>query len=318
MRVLPLAFIVVACKDDPRAAGDGQTDSADTADTGDPLPEPAALAPLSSGQCPDLSVPGTSSFLSSDVERTATVLFPDDAPADMPVVFFFHGLMSPDQTPEPTAYMAEALDLQALAEETKSVIVLPESRVQEMLGYTFYLWEVAEQDELDLVLFDDLRTCVADVFDPDLRRLSAMGLSGGALFMTVVMRERGDTLASAIEMSGGSDVEVPVFDNPLAAYGTPAYAMPALLATGGENDVWPDPSFVVVDFTAATDTLQEKLLADGHYVVRCEHSRGHTVTPPEFTAAKDWALAHTFGLPSPYAEEGIGDLAEWCYVGNAG
>ncbi|RME25176.1 MAG: hypothetical protein D6798_09545, partial [Deltaproteobacteria bacterium] len=51
----------------------------------------AELAPLSSGACPDMSTSGTTTFLSSDTERTVTVVVPDPLPAEpMPVVFFFH------------------------------------------------------------------------------------------------------------------------------------------------------------------------------------------------------------------------------------
>ena len=226
-----------AAADSGPATGDsGNPLDTGSEDTGDDLPAPADLAPLSSGECPALDSSGTYSFLSSGDERTVTVLIPQAPSADMPVAFFFHGLLSPDHTPQPTDYMATALGLQGTADAYGAVIVLPESRTMSMFGFSFFMWEVMEQDDLDLVLFDDLRTCVAQELGADMRRVSAMGFSGGGLFTTVVARERGDTLASIVEMSGGSDVDFSlVSDEPIAAYGTPANTMPSLLFSGGRT-----------------------------------------------------------------------------------
>ncbi len=135
---------------------------------------------------------------------------------------------------------------------------------------------------------------------------------GGALFVTVVARDRGDTLASIVEMSGGSDLEIPLFSELFSEYDTPAYDMPALLVSGGSADIWPDPSFTLVDFVAATDKLQGQLSDDGHYVVRCDHGQGHTVTYATMDLAWDWVESHEYGVPSPYLHSGIGDDASWC------
>ncbi len=284
----------------------------DTSDTGteDTTPRAADLAELSSGECPDLSATNTSTFLSSGDERTVTVVIPSAPSEAMPVVFFFHGLL--DTTVEPTSYHADALQLQNEADESGTVFVLPQSRTMTEFGFTFYMWQVMDEDELDLVLYDDLRSCVAQELATDMNRLSAMGFSGGALFTTVIARERGDTLATIIEMSGGSDVEFSLAsEDPIAVYGTPANTMPALLFSGGDEDGWPQ-GFIMVDFQAATDNLEANLAADGHYAWRCRHDYGHTITTPEFNLAKAWALAHTFGLPSPYEGGTIADYSSWC------
>ncbi len=298
--------------------GDKDTDTAAAAAEDTAVEEigyaAAELAPLSSGECPDMSASmTTSTFLSSGEERKVTIVFPEDRPEGMRVIFFFHGLMDPGSTPDPTEYMASALDLQSIAEEMNAIVVLPESPIWNMFGYEFFLWAVEEgTSEADLTLYDDLRTCIGEEFSPNLDQFTAMGLSGGALFTTIVAGERADTLASVVEMSGGSDIEVALAEGIIAPYTTPSWQVPSLLVTGGEADVWPDPSLVLVDFTAATDNLEASLAADGHYVVRCEHSSGHTITTPEFEAAKDWVMAHTYGEPSPYVETGIGDWSSWC------
>jgi predicted esterase len=141
-----------------------------------------------------------------------------------------------------------------------------------------------------------------------------MGFSGGALFTTIVASQRGDTLAAIVEMSGGSDLEVSLAEGEVASYDTPAYTMPALLATGGTNDVWPSPDFPIVDFVAGTDTLEASLVADGHYTVRCRHERGHTITNAELELAVEWVSVHRFEEPSPYLSSGLGSDEDWCVV----
>ena len=142
----------------------------------------------------------------------------------------------------------------------------------------------------------------------------AMGFSGGALFSTVVASQRGDTLAALVEMSGGADVEAPLVDGIVAPYETPSWQMPVYLASGGDSDIWPDSSFVIVDFAEATDTLQDHLVEDEHFVMRCKHDYGHTVTTQEFMIAEEWAINHRYGEPSPYETDGIGDWSSWCEV----
>ncbi|MCK6506035.1 hypothetical protein L6R53_22080 [Myxococcota bacterium] len=308
---LPAALLLLplACGD--KDDGDDSGGGASTGDGGTGS-HTAELAPLSSGECPDMTASGTSTFLSSDEERTVTVLLPEDASGPMPVVFFFHGLMDPASTPQPGEYMATALGLQDLADEHGAVVILPESGVVEMLGLSFFLWDMLGDGAKDLALFDDLRTCAAQELEVDLDRVVAMGFSGGALWTTEVLSQRGDTLAAAVEMSGGADVEIPLAEDPIAEYDTPAWALPVLLQSGGESDVWPNASFAVVDFSAATDTLQDELVEDGSLVVRCEHSRGHTVTNDGYELAVAWAVEHAFQQPSPWLDGDLGDDADWC------
>lgn len=305
-----LPILALACGD----KSDGDDTGGGTGGTGDGGSGSltAELAPLSSGECPDMSGSGTSTFLSSDVERTVTVLLPEQADGPMPVVIFFHGLMDPASTPQPGEYMASALGLQDLADEHGAVVILPESEVVEMLGLSFFLWDMLGDGARDLALYDDLRTCAAQNLDVDLDRVVAMGFSGGALWTTEVMAQRGDTLAAAIEMSGGADVEIPLAEDPIAEYDTPAWPLPVLLQSGGESDIWPSASFTLVDFSAATDTLQDELVEDGSLVVRCEHSRGHTVTTDGYNLAVAWAVEHSFQQPSPWLDGDLGDDADWC------
>jgi poly(3-hydroxybutyrate) depolymerase len=300
------------------ADGDGDSDDGDNGgdDGGDDGLQPAPLAELSGG-CPDLTASGTSTFESSGSEREVTVVVPENPDGALGVVFFFHGLMDPTQTPHPADYMADALDLQGVADDTNTIIVLPVSNIQEMFGFRFFMWDAAREAEDDLVLYDDLRTCTAQQHDVDLKRLTAFGFSGGALFTTVIMGDRGDTLAAAIEASGGSDVVVPLFDNPFSVWVEPAYKMPVLLQSGGATDVWPDTSLTLVDFTAASNTLEGQLVDADHTVIRCEHDEGHTLTWAGYNSAIEWATMHVYGEPSPWHDAGVGDWDDWCRAGQA-
>jgi predicted esterase len=180
---------------------------------------------------------------------------------------------------------------------------------------SFFMWDVMEESDSDLVLFDDLRTCVSDELGVDLKRLSLMGFSGGSLFATTLARERSDTIATIVEMSGGADIDVSLFENPLSRYETPEWEMPMLLISGGESDAWPDSSFSLVNFYEATNTLQANRSADGLFSVRCDHGQGHTVTTQAYQTAQSWILAeHIYGEPSPYETDGIADFDSWCEI----
>ena len=295
----------------------------DTGSTED-LTEPpdTLLAPVdepSNGECPDMTQSNTGVFSSANADRTVTMVIPQEVTDSMPLVYFFHGLMDPGSTPNPTAYMASGLGLQRLADELGVVFAIPQSGQMSRMGFNFFMWNVEEPENDDVTLFDDLRACASQTLNIDLSRVHAVGMSGGALFTTVVTRDRGDTLASMVEMSGGSDVDMLTFDSPLSAYEASAYAVPSLLISGGSSDVWPGGGITLVDFTAATDTLARQLVEDDHFVVRCEHSSGHAIPMTAMAAAEVWIESHSFDSPSPIKQSGINEFSQfdnWCEVLN--
>ena len=292
------------------------SDSASNLESADPQPWAAApLVGLSSGECPDMSISGeTVSFLSSGEARNVTVVFPSTPQPEMRVVFFYHGLLDPGYTPNPTGYMANALNFQALADEYNALILLPESRIWSMAGMEFFMWDIEEgTSDADLTLFDDLRTCSAQNFDVDLDALVSGGFSGGSLFNTVLYSQRADSLAAVVELSGGADVEMPLYENPFAPYDTPDVLPPLLLVSGGSTDIWPDSTFTIVNFETATDTLQQNVVDDNGFVVRCKHDSGHTITNTAFTTAIEWMTQHRFGEASPFASD-IDDWSTWCTI----
>ena len=273
----------------------------------------APLAELSSGECPDMTSSGeTVQFTSSGETRTVTILFPSNPQPKMKIVFFYHGLMDPSYSP--TGYMAQALNFQELADTYNALIFLPESPIWELMGQQFHMWDVEDgTSDNDLALFDDLRTCATQNFDVDLDALISSGFSGGSLFNTVLLGQRADHIATIVEMSGGANIEVPTFEEKFARYDTPAVDIPVLLISGGDNDLWPDASFPVVHFQEATDTLQNKLLEDNQFVVRCTHNTGHNITNKAFSSAIEWLTTHRYGEESPY-EAGIEEWDDWCVI----
>ena len=316
MRSIALVLSLLGC------ASSGDDKDGSSGDSTLPLPSDtdddglAPLAELSSADCPSMTQSDTVTFESSGEERTVTVVVPDEIPEDMPLVFFFHGLLDPGSTPVPTEYMASALNLQSMANSAGVAFILPESGVMERMGVRFFMWAADEIEGADVTLFDDLRTCAADHLPVDLYNVHAMGFSGGGLFTTVIARDRGDTLASIVEMSGGADIEMLTFDEPLSLYDTPAYSMPALLISGGSSDAWPGGGLELVNFSDGTDTLEDHLVEDGHFVVRCEHNSGHTATNASISASWDWIESHYFGEPSPIQDAGIDAYSslDWCSV----
>ena len=268
----------------------------------------APLTEISDGSCPDMTVSGsTTSFSSYGQERHVTTLFPSNITEPPGVMFFFHGLMDPSSTPNPSKYMADNLDLQEFADAENMVVVLPESGIWNMMGMEFFLWQIEDgTSEPDLTLYDDLRTCTVEHFGANRDRVVVGGFSGGSLFTTVVLSERGDTLAAAVEMSGGANFEVATFEEDFAKYRTPSNKFPVLLSDGGDSDVWPDPSFTIVDFQEGTEELAQKLLADGHVVGRCQHQLGHTITSNIWDLALTWLASHEYGK-----EYQLGDVSNW-------
>ncbi len=281
-----------------------------------------SAAPLQalSGTCPVIDdSQGLQSFTSADQERRVRLVVPQDPVDGMRVVFFFHGLVP--EGSNPTENTIDGLDLSSLADEFNTVFIVPESSVWELVGQRFHLWSIEQGTEVDdLTMFDDLRTCVANHFDGetnpsvDLDTLISAGFSGGALFNTIVLTQRADTLAAAVQMSGGSDIEVATFSNLFSPYQTPETKVPVFLVSGGTEDVWPNSSFPVVDFSSSTTNLFEQLQNDGHLAVHCKHNSGHTITNRAYSQSIEWMMEHRFGETSPFVEP-KSEWDDWCTWG---
>ncbi len=286
--VLAMAFLM-ACGGD-----DGGGDDTGAAAAGDTF-KGAPLAELSDGECPKFEKSGTKKFSSNGIQREVIVLFPEDKPANMPVFFYWYGLG------DRASNIESGLRMQDLADEMGAVIVIPESTDPNMIT-----WDFMADGGSDVVLYDDMRTCLSQELDIDLNRISTGGVSFGGLWATYLTLQRGDTLSAAVSMSGGTDALLQM------PYVTPAAQVPVLVMWGGTNDNY---SFgaVTVDFQNNSKTFSDGLQGDGHFVVECDHGLGHAVPSNFMDIMVPFAFDHVYGEPSPYAG-GLSGFPDFCTI----
>lgn len=293
LTLLPLLAPMLACTSDIEkkpADPDGTTPTDETT----PLPQPAPLAEVTGGDCPDLTQAGEFEITSNGVDRSGLIYFPEEPEGPMPVIFAWHPLGAS------ASLMKRYLDLEDLAEDLGAVTIVPEGDPGNLLE-----WGFLGGGDNDLALYDDMRTCVAEQHEVDLSRVSSTGFSAGALWTTFLSMQRADTLSTILLFSGGTE--------PVMGYDTPSMDFPALLLHGGESDTWGGAG-VVIDFEASTLAFAEDLYTDGHYVAIGNHDRGHTIPNDGVDIAAAWLTAHQYGAPSPFAEGDITEVADWLEV----
>lgn len=266
-------------------------------ETDDYLEGTAPLEEPSEGACPDLGDGGSITMTSAGEERNVRIIVPATGAEGAPVVFVWHPLGATARQ------MVTWLDLETWADEVGAVLVLPDS-----LDTNLFEWEFlndATSENHDLVLYDDLRTCLYEQWAVDLGRVTSTGMSAGGLWTSYLGIHRSETLATILPMSGGTGSVV--------EYQRPDVTFPAMLVYGGEDDTWGGGG-VEVDFGEATEQFAAELHDDGHYVVLCDHGRGHTFPSGAQDMMSAWLLGHTFGKESPYLDGDLSDFPEWCGV----
>jgi predicted esterase len=286
--ILPLAGCPPAPDDD-----DDKVDDDDDA-TEDPGPQPAELAELSDGECPDFSSTGASTFSSAGLQRTVHTFFPDDPQPGMPVLFFWLSLGTTAQQ------WIGWFDLDDLAEDREMIVVVPESLEDNM-----FEWDWVQPDDADAPLYDDLRTCLATELEADMSQVYAAGHSAGGVWTSWLAMHRADTLATVWISSGGLVPNLP--------YAQPSMQTPMFLMSGGDDDLW-----TVINFDEAVQNFSEALLADDHFILQCRHDYGHTPPPAGAEMMEDWIRRHDFGEASPWGPEGSRsveeDFEDYCFI----
>jgi hypothetical protein len=96
--------------------------------------------------------------------------------------------------------------------------------------------------------------------------------------------------------------------------------MPAIILWGGSADVC-----VVFSFTDTSQTLEQELVQDGHFVLECIHNCGHAIPPFDpppgesgFAPIWEFPLDHPYWLEdgdSPYLQQLPANLPSWCAIG---
>jgi predicted esterase len=252
----------------------------------------APLATLSDGDCPSMGRGGTKTFSSGGVDREIELILPDEVMPGMPALFVWHGLG------DSAGSMASWMQLQRFADDRGMIVVVPES-----LDRSGNTWDFVSGGGLDLVLYDDLRTCLSDKLEVDLARVTTTGFSFGGLWATFLTLHRADTLATSLIMSGGTSA----FFLP---YETPAVQLPVLVMWGGADDTYGE-GMTQVRFEETSLDFSERLREDGHLVAHCDHGLGHTVPDEIHDILGDWLDAHVYGEPSGLAG-GLGSMPSWC------
>ncbi|MCO4744489.1 MAG: hypothetical protein KC912_06870 [Proteobacteria bacterium] len=281
-RLLPL-LVLLGCAD---ASSEDDSENA--------LPQPVALAELSNGACPDLTVTGSEvSFTSADVERSVRVYLPAGETTDAPLLFMWHPLGVS------AAEIAQYTDAQTLANDLGMVILVPLA-----IESNTFEWEFAGNgSDQDIVLYDDLRTCAANDLGIDVRRVYTTGMSAGALWSTYLTMHRADTLAASLIMSGGTGA--------IIQYESPEAEVPVLMFYGGATDTWGGGGFTV-DFTAATLEFADDVADDIETLILCNHNRGHVLPPSGMATVESFLLRHAYGEPSPFADGDLNGLPTIC------
>lgn len=298
MLTLLLSALVACLPADSTSTDSTDEGSESDTDTGETAEEeytddPADLAEVTDGDCPDFEDGGKVKFTSAGEERSAYVYFPENREEKLPIIFMWHPLGAS------ASMMANWTYAEDLATENNVIVIVPDAHDENV-----FEWEFVGASNRDLPMYDDLRTCAVQELNGDVRRVSSMGMSAGALWTTYLGIHRGDTLATIMTWSGGTGQVV--------SYDTPAYAFPALLVSGGESDTY-NAGGLLLEFTELTQEFAGQLYGDDHYVGVCEHTKGHDFPPDYMDFLTRWLPVHEFGRASPFSGDGNpADVADIC------
>jgi predicted esterase len=302
------------------STGDGDGDPPMLPLCGTEPPDGAELAPelpTYGGICPILE-PGQLNLIdTTSGERSFILVVPSDLGEDevLPVMVLFHWLGADAQDFYDRAEAQDAVD------HYRFIAIIPNGR--DIEDFVPFRWPFAVSDldflmQEDFDFFDDMLACVAEQFAVDKECVSAMGVSAGAMFSSMLASRHGDRLASYISLSGG----VGGLIKPWQGGGN---IMPAMVLWGGRQDFC-----IAIDFATASKQLETDLAANGHPIVECIHNCTHATPPfeppmdqpdlPTFAPAWEFLLAHPYWLEdgySPYSEFDTmpSPWPDWCAFG---
>lgn len=136
----------------------------------------------------------------------------------------------------------------------------------------------------DFILADEIVACLADRVDTT--HIHSIGMSAGALQTSALSFLRASYIASVATYSGGLTAGfTPVSQNPENKFA-------ALIFVGGPTD-----NVFGVDFVAASKRYQQQLRDSGHFVVMCDHGKGHTIPLDAAPIIVSFFELNGFGAP---------------------
>ncbi len=215
--------------------------------------------------CPALAPGRTMDFVSGGEAREVELVVPEghSAATSWPMLLALHGIGSDIDA------MVDGDDLREKASERGLIVVAPQALDR---GGTA-AWDPvgAPAINLDIVLVDDLITCVSEQYAVDPDRIYVTGMSLGGIMTGTLISTRSEVFAAAMPFSGGF-MTAPTADT---------RPIPTLVSWGGEED-----TYYGQDFDYLAGEMIAKLTEAGHGLVTCNHGTGHNLEP-EFW---DWAL----------------------------
>lgn len=304
--VLAVAVLLGACSDsseDNKAdtaapagsdGSDGSTDGADgdgadggEGNGGDGSSDLEAPS-YSQGSCPTFADGVNEGFVHAHGSHDLTLILPPE-PAGAPVLYAWHWLGGSARQ------IVNAMELEALAEREGVIVVAPDS------AGSPYEWEFVSSpvDNPDLALFVDSLACLSEQYEVDLSRIWTTGMSAGGLWTTYLTMHESRWLAASAPLSGGTFP---------GSYSTPESTLPVMVTWGGPDDTYGSD----VNFEETSLDFSGRLQDDGHFVVECVHSRGHTLPPDATELVWSFLSVHAKGQPSPWAGGLPDSLPDWC------
>ena len=285
---------------------------------GDAPPPGATMPPpppaYSQGTCPALSAGVNQIDSGLDTRELILVLPTATAPGEtFPVLFMWHWLGG-----SASSFLNKG-EVQAAVDEQRFIAVIPEAKDSPL---NFFKWPFAITDpdvrvQEELTFFDDMFACVSQQYPVDLACVSSVGVSAGALWTDQLVGHRGQYLASALSLSGGTGGAV------IKPWTQPSHPLPMLVLWGGPSD-----SCIAVNFESTSHDLETHLSAGGHFFIECIHDCGHGEPPLEpppgsskYAGLWGFFLDHPYWLEagqSPYLSGGLpASMPDWCGIGPA-
>lgn len=289
-------------------------------------PSPVPPLPPVAG-CPTLA-PGMNTITTSGKARQFILVAPAAAVSEsLPVLFMWHWIGGTAEG------FLERGEVQAAADDQHFLAVLPVSEGANVLGtsfntkWPFDITQAQPRMDEETQFFDDMLACVEQQYAVNQNCVSTIGVSAGALFTDQLIQAKSTRLANFISLSGG------VGDTIIKPWTGAQHKLPGVVLWGGDGPPTMDGNKDILgcfgigmDFSVASNALEQGLIADGHFFIECRHNCGH-VEPPldpppgesKFAGMWEFALNHPYWLApgaSPYLESGLpASMPAWCAIG---
>jgi len=247
---------------------------------GAPTPDKPALP---SAGCPTL-VAGLNTFTSNGNTRQFILVKPAvmDPGEKLPVLFMWHWIGGSAQG------FVDRGEIQAAADDQHFIGIVPVAKGATVIGTSFntrWPFDISQTQSRmneEFKFFDDMLACVEQQLPVNENCVSTVGVSAGALFNDQLAQARSHVLASFMSLSGG------VGNNIIRPWNGASRKLPSVVLWGGDGPPNMDGNMDILgcvgigmDFSVASNALEDGLEAGGHFFIECRHNCGHVEPPLE-------------------------------------